>query len=302
MAYLSHKVSAIIVAGGLGHRFGTTRPKQLAPLNGAPVLTHTLTPFEQLSIVDEIILVVPAPWRKTIEADAITPFNFTKVKIINGGDSRTQSAKLGFMASCGEIVLVHDGVRPLVSPTLIERIIHAAATHGAAIPTIPSHDTLKKITNHQLITIDRSNICRTQTPQGFKREILAQAFSASSSTHTDEAALVESIGHPITMVEGFLKNMKITTQEDLELASALLSPPKEVPFRIGQGYDMHRLTPDRPLWLGLVHIPWPQGLLGHSDADVLVHALIDALLGAAALGDIGEHFSDKDPKWAGAKG
>ena len=298
-------ISAIVVAGGRGRRFGGGRPKQLASLVGRPLLAHTLAAFEQ-SPAFEVILVLPGEWREDIEREAVRPFGFQKVRLVQGGDTRAASTRLGFAASSGDLVLVHDGVRPFVTPGLISAVAQAAAIHGAALVAVPMRDTLKEVLQGQVRrTLDRAGLWQAQTPQGFRREILARALAQGEADQagllavTDDVALLEPLGLTSAVVPGSARNFKITTPEDLALAEALVAAG---PFRSGHGYDFHRLVPGRPLWLGGVEIPFETGLLGHSDADVLAHALADALLGAAALGDIGGHFSDQDPQWAGLSG
>jgi 2-C-methyl-D-erythritol 4-phosphate cytidylyltransferase/2-C-methyl-D-erythritol 2,4-cyclodiphosphate synthase len=295
------KISAVIVAGGLGSRFGGSRPKQLALLGGRPVLAHTLAVFEQ-SLATEIILVLPEDWRAEMEQKAVEPFGFRKVRTVPGGATRAASTRLGFAASSGDLVLIHDGVRPFVTPGLIAAVAEAAAAEGAALAALPVSDTLKAVAEGRVRhTLDRAGLWRAQTPQGFRREILARALAgaADQDAATDDVALLEPLGLTAAVVPGSARNLKITTPEDLALAEALLAAG---PWRTGHGYDFHRLVPGRPLWLGGLEIPFEAGLLGHSDADVLAHALADALLGAAALGDIGEHFPDRDPQWIGLSG
>ena len=294
-------VSAIIVAAGSGTRFGGPRPKQLALLAGRPVLSHTLSVFQQSSIISEIILVLPEQWLTTIEAEAVTPYNFTKVKCVVGGASRTESVERGFTVSTGGIILIHDGVRPLLREELVAAVAQAAHTHGLALAAVPESDTLKSVVDGLVQgTVEREGVWRAQTPQGFRREIFQAVLNAADSAEaTDDVALAERLGFRAHVVPGRPDNLKITTPEDMEMAESLLARPA---FRVGQGYDLHRLVPDRRLFLGCVEIPFHLGLLGHSDADVMAHALADALLGAAALGDIGQHFPDSDARWAGASG
>ena len=294
-------ISAVIVAGGRGRRFGGARPKQLAVLAGRPVLAHTLAAFER-SRVAEIILVLPEDWRPDIEREAVRSFGFQKVRIVSGGPTRTVSTRLGFEASAGDLVLIHDGARPLVPPGLIAAVAEAAAVHGAALAAVPVRDTLKIVVEGQARrTLDRVGLWQAQTPQGFRREILARALAGGDDLApvTDDAALLEPLGLTAAVVPGSPRNFKITTPEDLALAEAFLAAGS---LRLGHGYDLHCLVPGRPLWLGGLEIPFESGLLGHSDADVLAHALADALLGAAGLGDIGVHFPDQDPRWAGLSG
>ncbi len=302
MSQLWSRLSAVVVAGGSGSRFGGDRPKQLALLAGRPVLTHTLAVFEASPLVTEIVLVLPGDWLTAIEDEAVRPFGFRKVRTVAGGAMRTESTRNGLAAATGDLILVHDGVRPLVTAAMIEAVAWAAWEHGAALAALPARDTVKAVTGEGLVegTLDRSRLWLAQTPQGFRREVLAEALGAAGKAEaTDDIGLVERLGRTAKVVPGSPRNLKITTPEDLRMAEAFLAPG---PARIGHGYDLHRLVPDRPLFLGCVEIPFERGLLGHSDADVLAHALVDALLGAAGLGDIGQHFPDKDPAWAGAAG
>ncbi|MDR3038700.1 MAG: 2-C-methyl-D-erythritol 4-phosphate cytidylyltransferase [Candidatus Adiutrix sp.] len=295
-------ISAVVVAGGLGRRFGGERPKQLALLAGRPVLTHTLAAFERAPVA-ETVLVLPGDWREVMEREAVRPFGFRKVKIVTGGATRAESTRLGFAGARGELILIHDGVRPFVTAELIAAVAAAAAEHGAALAAVPVRDTLKEVAaGRARRTLDRAGLWQAQTPQGFRREILARALAAGADqAATDDTALLEPLGLTAAVVPGSPRNLKITTPEDLALAETLLAAVAG-PVRTGHGYDLHRLIPGRPLFLGGLEIPFEAGLLGHSDADVLAHALGDALLGAAALGDIGGHFPDRDPQWAGLSG
>lgn len=298
----SHFISAIIVAGGSGTRFGGERPKQLARLGGKPVLSRTIAIFESAEFVDEIVVLLPPDWRAVIEAEAIAPYGFKKVQCADGGRSRTESTRNGLRCARGDIVLIHDGVRPLTDPLVVRQVAEAAIATGAALAAAPVRDTLK-LGEGELVrrTVDRQNMWQAQTPQGFQREILAAALAGGGVEATDDAGLVENMGRPVALVPSSHRNLKITTPDDLMTAEALLAT-SNAPIRVGQGYDVHRLVEGRKLFLAGVEIPYNKGLLGHSDADVMAHALADALLGAAALGDIGQHFSDRDPRWAGASG
>lgn len=297
-------VSAVIVAAGSGTRFGGERPKQLALLAGRPVLSRTLQAFEASRVISEIILVLPADWLETIIDEAVKPYGLTGVKCVPGGENRTESTRRGFEVASGAIILVHDGVRPLVKVDLIEKVARAAWEHSAALAAVLVSDTLKKVKDGLVSkTVDRDALWRAQTPQGFKRDLLASALAgAQAETATDDVGLVERLGLTAFVVPGSLSNFKITDREDLAMAEALLSSaPAKLP-RTGHGYDLHRLAPGRPLFLAGVEIPFELGLLGHSDADVMAHALVDAILGAAGLGDIGLHFPDSQARWAGVSG
>ncbi len=196
--------------------------------------------------------------------------------------------------------MIHDAARPLVSDGLIRRTIEAAAGTGAAIAAVRASDTVKRADADGRIvgTLPRDEIYLAQTPQAFRVHVLRDALALTGDA-TDEAALAERAGHPVQVVDGDPRNLKITTAEDLETAERLLNSGAGV-MRIGNGYDLHRLVAGRPLILGGVDIPFEKGLLGHSDADVICHAVTDAILGAAGAGDIGRHFPDTDPAWKDA--
>jgi 2-C-methyl-D-erythritol 2,4-cyclodiphosphate synthase len=203
-----------------------------------------------------------------------------------------------------ELVLIHDAVRPLVSIKIIEDVIEAARQYGAAIAAVPVKDTLKRVENETVVdTLDRASLWQAQTPQVFDRSWLAEALTAARQEGmlaTDEAALVERCGHPVRVVHGAADNLKITSPEDLLLAESLTGyDAMDSRMRVGIGYDVHALVSGRKLMLGGLEIPHELGLDGYSDADVIIHALCDALLGAAGLPDIGSNFPDTDPKWAG---
>lgn len=297
-------VSAVIVAAGSGTRFGGEKPKQLALLAGRPVLSRTLQAFEASRVISEIILVLPADWLETTIDEAVKPYGLTGVKCVPGGENRTESTRRGFEAASGAIIVVHDGVRPLVKVDLIEKVARAAWEHGAALAAVPVSDTLKKVKDGLVRkTVDRDALWRAQTPQGFKRDLLASALAgAPAEIATDDIGLVERLGLTAFVVPGSLSNLKITDREDLAMAEALLSSAPANLSRTGHGYDLHRLAPGRPLFLAGVEIPFELGLMGHSDADVMAHALVDAILGAAGLGDIGLHFPDSQARWAGVSG
>jgi 2-C-methyl-D-erythritol 4-phosphate cytidylyltransferase / 2-C-methyl-D-erythritol 2,4-cyclodiphosphate synthase len=327
--------AAVVVAAGRGARFGGDKLSRL--LQGQPVLHHTLAAFEACPAIEQITLVVHEAARDATAA-WVTEAGFTRVTAIcAGGDERQESVLHGLRATPpAQIVAVHDGARPLVTPALIAACIEAAAEHGAAAPALALTDTLKRLDDHgQMVeTIDRRAYRAIQTPQVFRWDLLLSAHETAARDAylgTDDASLVERLGHPVHPVPGDPRNLKITTPEDLALAEALLAadnaagvgrgasgvgksvnrltgghnpqrptPNPQHPYRTGFGYDVHRLTPGRPLVLGGVTIPHPVGLEGHSDADVLCHAIGDALLGGAALGDLGRHFPDTDPRWKGA--
>jgi 2-C-methyl-D-erythritol 4-phosphate cytidylyltransferase/2-C-methyl-D-erythritol 2,4-cyclodiphosphate synthase len=316
-------VSAIIAAGGRGQRLGGARPKQLLSIGGRPMLERSVSVFLAHPSIDEVVVALAADL-----AAAPPDYLLGSAKplcVVAGGARRQDSVANAFRAVSprADIVVVHDAARPFVSGDLIERAIAAAAESGAALAALPARDTVKRgvrrprgpagglepDANTGLLvvaeTLPRESIFLAQTPQAFRRAILRDAL-LSTEEATDEAALVEGAGHEVRLVEGEPLNIKITTPEDVPLAEAIAASAR-VTFekradrmRIGIGYDVHRMVDGRPLILGGVSIPFDRGLLGHSDADAICHALTDAVLGAAAAGDIGRHFPDTDPAWAGA--
>jgi 2-C-methyl-D-erythritol 4-phosphate cytidylyltransferase/2-C-methyl-D-erythritol 2,4-cyclodiphosphate synthase len=283
-------VTAIIAAAGAGTRLGAGKPKQLLDIGGGSMLYHSVQAFLVHPRVSEVVLVKPAgPLALAFSGGA----ELGKLRTVDGGDRRQDSVAKGFDATSpdADVVLIHDAARPFVSASLIDRTIDAAAEHGAAIAALQSRDTVKRVDNGVITeTIARETVYLAQTPQGFRRDVLAQA--------TDEAALAERIGARVHVVDGEPGNIKITTAEDLEAARRRGSSSSAA--RIGTGYDLHVLVEGRPLIVAGVRIASDRGALGHSDADVACHAATDALLGAAALGDIGGHFPDTDPRWKGA--
>jgi 2-C-methyl-D-erythritol 4-phosphate cytidylyltransferase/2-C-methyl-D-erythritol 2,4-cyclodiphosphate synthase len=298
---------ALVPAAGQGRRMGGEIPKQYLPLGGRPLLWHTLAALEQSPRVRALILVVrpeDQALARPLAAD------FAKVRcLVPGGEERADSVRAGLEATAAadELVLVHDAVRPFVSPALVERVVEAAGRWGAAVPALPVRETIKVVDEGQVVeTPLRSRLWAAQTPQGFRRSLLLEAFAGQGAGGgaTDEAVLVERLGHPVRVVEGEPGNLKITTPEDLAWAGWQLQrgaggQTQMSKVRVGQGYDVHRLEAGRALVLGGVAIPFERGLAGHSDADVLIHAVMDALLGAAGLGDIGRLFSDADARYQG---
>ncbi len=283
----------IVVAGGAGLRMGAALPKQFLPLGGRPILDRTLAALAASSSVDSIVVALPAdippPWREAIG-------QYPKVSAtVEGGAERQDSVRNGLAAVPGgtDLILVHDGVRPFVSPGLIQRVLDLAREHGAAVPVVPVSETVKiwNAEGTSLLTADRTTFMRAQTPQGFQASILMDAYAKaldSGRVGTDDASLVEAAGYPVLSVPGDDRNIKITTPDELRMAEGLL---RDVPdLRVGLGGDAHRLVEGRPLWLGGTLVPFDRGLLGHSDGDVLLHAVADAIYGAMGDRDIGYHF------------
>ena len=292
-------VTAIIAAGGRGLRFGGARPKQLLLLDGRTLLERSVEAFLAHPSIDEVVVALPpdvAQDPPEYLRSATKP-----LRMVAGGARRQDSVSNAFSvaAAASDLFVIHDAARPFVSAELIGRTIEAAAAHGAAIAAIAVSDTVKRVRHDRVITetIPRETIVLAQTPQGFRRDVLAAAVALGQSgvEGTDEAALAERAGYAVHVVAGEANNIKITTAEDLDAARRRM-----LPGRAGLGCDLHRLVPGRPLILGGVTIPSDRGALGHSDADVVCHAVTDAILGAAALGDIGLHFPDTDPRWKDA--
>jgi 2-C-methyl-D-erythritol 4-phosphate cytidylyltransferase / 2-C-methyl-D-erythritol 2,4-cyclodiphosphate synthase len=297
-------VSAIIAAGGAGRRLGAGKPKQLLDIGGGSMLHHSVQAFLRHPRVSEIVLVKPAgPLSVFLDLDGLDPARVAVLRTVDGGERRQDSVAQGFdaVSPSADVVLIHDAARPFVSAALIDQTIDAAASHGAAIAALQSKDTVKRVDAGVIVdTIAREQVYLAQTPQGFRRDVLAAAVAVGRSgvEATDEAALAERAGYRVHVVDGDPANLKITTQEDLRAARARASGPATA--RAGTGYDLHRLVEGRPLVIGGVIVPFDKGPLGHSDGDVACHAATDAILGAACLGDIGRHFPDTDPRWKGA--
>ncbi len=303
----SPPAAAIITAGGIGRRMGGVTPKQFLPLCGIPILVRTVRAFHTAACCRTIIVTLPAPHLAQATAILADHGLAHACRLVAGGETRQESVLAGLNALPAEIevVLVHDGVRPLVSREIIASCLEAACRTGAAICAIPVKDTLKEVGDGVIHgTVDRARLWRAQTPQAARIALLRQAYQAAARegfAGTDEASLLERIGCPVTIVLGSETNLKITLPEDIAMAEALLATHAQTPppLAIGHGYDAHRLVADRPLILGGVTIPHTLGLLGHSDADCLTHALCDALLGAIGQGDLGRHFPDSDPQYRG---
>jgi len=297
-------VAAIVAAAGRGRRFGADYNKVLAPLAGRTVLHWSLRALLASGAVEAVVIVTGAEDLAAVREIAAS---FSAVRaVVAGGEERSDSVRnaLAALPPEADLVAVHDGARPLVSPALVATVVAAAREHGAALPATPVSDTVKRSEDgvETRETVDRRPLWAVQTPQVFRRALLEEAYAraaAEGRPATDDAGYVEALGHPVRLVPGERTNLKITQPEDLRMAEALLAPPAET--RTGFGYDVHRLAPGLPLVLGGVPLKHPDGLglEGHSDADVLLHAIADALLGAAVLGDIGDLFPNTDPQYRG---
>lgn len=289
-----HHVYAVIGAAGAGRRMGSSVPKQFLKIGGKTILEAAADRFLASPVIDAVFITVPEDYEEFCRTLFGSRMSGGRLSLIKGGPSRQESIGKALTAvetlgpAADDLVLVHDGVRPYVSPELIEKVARAAAECGAAVPCVPPRDTIRHDTEG---TLDRSRLFCVQTPQGFAWSVLRQAYEkadADGFAGTDDAGLVERTGCSVRLLPGESANIKITLPEDLPMEQ-----------RIGTGYDVHQLTENRKLILGGVEIPYEKGLLGHSDADVLIHALMDAMLGAAALGDIGKLFPDSDDAYKG---
>lgn len=297
-------VFAIIPAAGAGRRMGKETPKLLLTLGGRPVLAHTLSAFERASLVEGVVVVASESTLDACRREVVERFGLRKVSaLVLGGAERQDSVRAGLEAVRGraEIVVVHDGARPFVTPRLIDASVEQCRRSGGVVVAVPVKDTVKVAEDGRVVeTLDRSRLWAAQTPQTFPFDLLYDAHSralAEGFRGTDEASLVERGGGTVTLLEGSYDNIKITTPEDIALGEMILKRAAGGGFRVGYGYDAHRLVEGRRLMLGGVEIPFEKGLLGHSDADVLCHAVADAALGAAGLGDIGRHFPSADPQY-----
>ena len=290
-------VTAIILAAGCGSRMGAETTKQRIELLGESVLKRTVSVFQKSSVIDSVVIVVREDEVEWARAELCS---FDKItNIVCGGKNRAESAIAGFNAIPDEcdFVAIHDGARCLVTVDTIEKVVKNAVEKGCATAATPLSDTLKNVDQNQNIksTISRKGLYTVQTPQVFDRSLYKRAVESitDSSEITDDNMMLEMIGADVAVVVTDKNNIKITTPEDLEYARFIIERSVKVSeIRIGHGYDVHRLVEGRKLVLGGVEIDHPLGLLGHSDADVLTHAVMDALLGAAGLGDIGRHFPD----------
>ena len=281
--------SAVIVAGGSGSRMG--RPKQMLPLGGKPVLVRTVEAFLQTPEIKEIVVVTPPENRAELQK------RFPGIVFADPGKTRLLSVKNGFLktSAASQLVAVHDGARPLVEPAHISACLQAARQYGAAVLAVPVKDTVKVCEGGFVQnTLDRTVLWAAQTPQCYRRPVLAEALEKFGQEEgaTDESQLVEKLGIKVRVVPSSYKNNKITTPEDLIFAEALLE--NSVIYRTGFGFDLHRLEPGRKLFIGGAEIPHTKGFLGHSDGDLVLHALCDAVLGALCAGEIGILFPPTD--------
>ncbi len=292
----------IIVAAGRSTRMGAAVPKPLLDLGGGSMLQHSVAAFARHPGVGEIVVVLPAAM--VDQGPALVGATSRACRFVAGGERRQDSVRLGMrgLSNAADPVLVHDAARPFADLALIDRVIAAAVETGAAVPAVRARDTVKRmdLDRHVVVeTLPRDEIWLAQTPQGFRRDVLLDAIAAGERgvEATDDAMLAERAGHPVRIVPGDERNVKITTPEDLTAARGAIVAP-----RVGTGFDLHRLVEGRPLVLAGLRVPFDRGPHGHSDGDVLCHALADAIFGAAGAGDIGQHFPNTDPRWKDAPG
>ena len=292
------RIVAIIVAAGTGSRSGHDTPKQFAPLAGRPMVAHSVARLRAHPQIDEVLVVIGAGQEAQLRA-AVGDVNF-----VIGGATRRESVLAGLetlaLSGGADRVLIHDAARPFIEPAVIDRLCAALDTAQAAVPVLPVADTLARCGESLGDIVPRDALVRVQTPQGF-------AFDAILAAHrdwpvekeaTDDAQIARAHGISVALVEGARALEKITYPDDFTAAEALLPAASHV--RTGMGFDVHRLVAGEELWLGGIRIEHDRGLSGHSDADVALHAVTDAILGAAGAGDIGTHFPPSDPQWRGA--
>ena len=310
--------AAIIAAGGRGVRLGADRPKQFLDLDGRSILENSVAALAASDRIDEVVVALPIEFLVAV-GERLRGLSAKPIVCVEGGPRRQDSVANAFAKSSRDagIIVIHDAARPFVTAAVIARTIDAAGAHGAAIAATAVRDTVKQAgdagsdgSRPIRATIPRDTVFLAQTPQAFRRDVLARAIAEGRAIDaTDEAMLVERLGLPVHVVEGDPRNIKITTPEDLATAKAVAlrtsGRMEDDGFsrrliRIGNGYDLHTLVEGRPLILAGVKIPFELGLSGHSDADIVCHAVTDAVLGAASMGDIGRLFPDTDPKWKGA--
>lgn len=307
------RIAVVVVAAGSGTRLGHDAPKAFVGIDGHTILRHALRGVFAAPVA-QVIVVAPAGR----EGEALTDAREAAgeradlVSVVAGGATRQESVAAGLAALWPEVevVLVHDAARALTPPTVFERVIDAVDRTGwGVVPALPVIDTIKRVDGDRIVeAVDRSQLAAAQTPQGFRRDVLETAYAVADQEYTDDAALVAAAGHRVAVVEGDPRAFKITTPADLERARSLAAPVPPVPGaggghrlpRVGVGTDVHAFGGDGSLWLAGLEWPGEPALSGHSDGDAVAHAIVDALLSAAGLGDIGTHFGTSRPEFAGA--
>jgi 2-C-methyl-D-erythritol 4-phosphate cytidylyltransferase/2-C-methyl-D-erythritol 2,4-cyclodiphosphate synthase len=297
-AFSAQKAAAIIVAAGSGSRLGGQVPKQFLPLGGKPVLRWSVEVMLRCNKIADVIIIAPPD--SVEQTGALLPAN-PRLRVIPGSPiSRTESVRAGLntlSAAPPAKVLIHDAARPGLTLDVLEELLTALDTASAACPALPVSDALKDTSAGGIRSVPRDSLVRVQTPQAFRWDAITSAYAATTDAAVDDLALVEAHGAKITLTPGREALMKITYQEDLAVIEKLIASPA---LRVGTGFDVHGFEPGDAVILCGVRIPHTKKLEGHSDADAGWHALTDAILGALALGDIGDHFPPSDPQWKGA--
>lgn len=312
------RTAIIVVAAGSGTRLGAGAPKAFVGIDDHSVLRHALHGVFATAPA-QVVVVVPADRTGDALTEVIEAAGDRRdlVSVVAGGATRQQSVAAGLAAMWPDVefVLVHDAARALTPPAVFDRVVAAlVAGHQAVLPVLPVVDTVKQVAGETVVAaVDRSVLAAAQTPQGFRRDVLLSALASADQDHTDDAALVQAAGATVVTVPGDEQAFKITTAADLDRARALVAPLAAVTAsiastptsrpplpRVGVGTDVHAFGGDATLWLAGLEWPGEQGLHGHSDGDAVAHAIVDALLAAAGLGDIGIHFGTDHPEYAGA--
>ena len=289
-------VTALIVAAGKGERLGSGVPKQYRLLGGKPVLRWAVEAVTRHPGISAARVVI-GQGQRVSAAEALRGLDVGA--FIEGGTERADSVRNGLTAVAGDAVLVHDAARPFCPPTVIDRLIAQLEFFEGAAPVLAVGDTLARVSDQLDEPVDRSGMVRVQTPQAFRLDALRQAYAGwSGNAPTDETAVLRAAGMRVAAVEGDPALEKLTTPADFQRAEQWLAG--RLTPRTGMGFDVHAFSGEGPIMLGGVAVPHSRGLAGHSDADVVLHAITDALLGAASVGDIGEHFPPSDPQWKGA--
>ena len=289
-------VTALIVAAGKGERLGGDMPKQYRSIGGKPVLRWAVEAMASSASIDQIRVVI-GPGQEELAEAALKGLDVDT--LIEGGAERSDSVRNGLHAIGDGTVLVHDAARPFCPPAVVDRLLSALEGHDGAVPVLPVADTLVLGDATLETPVDRTRLLRVQTPQAFHVEDLICAYEeAGRASATDESTVMLAAGLKVVTVEGDPMLEKLTTPADWDRAEAILA--SRLISRTGMGYDVHAFAGEGPIMLGGIAVPHSRGLTGHSDADVVLHAITDALLGAAGLGDIGEHFPPSDSQWKGA--
>ncbi|HYC94465.1 MAG TPA: bifunctional 2-C-methyl-D-erythritol 4-phosphate cytidylyltransferase/2-C-methyl-D-erythritol 2,4-cyclodiphosphate synthase [Sphingomicrobium sp.] len=287
---------ALIVAAGSGSRMGGEIPKQYRPIAGRAVLAHAVDALASHPAIDGVRLVIGAG-QESQARQALADRDVGE--LIIGGAERADSVRAGLAAIEADVILVHDAARPFCPPAVIDRLLQALDDAEGAVPALPVADTLARADGLLGETVDRSGLVRIQTPQAFRFRSLVDTYAQwNGPSPTDESTVLRAAGRKVAVVEGDVMLEKLTTSADWQRAEAWLGS-RLVP-RTGLGFDVHAFAGEGPIMMGGIAVPHDRGLAGHSDADVVLHAITDALLGAAGLGDIGEHFPPSDAKWRGA--